>query len=79
LGIFALRGVSGRENFSVDHIASSLLFAASIAVGNSIIVEIKNEWIDKAILYVAIVGKPGTNKSAPLRYALRPLAERDKS
>ena len=48
-------------NFSVDHISSSLLFAASIAIGNSITVEIKNEWVDKAILYIAIVGKPGTN------------------
>lgn len=65
-------------NFSVDHIASSLLFTASVAVGNSVIVEIKNEWVDKAILYIAIVGKPGTNKSAPLRYALRPLVDRDK-
>ena len=56
-------------NFSVDHIASSLLFTASVAVGNSVIVEIKNEWVDKAILYIAIVGKLGTNKSAPLRYS----------
>ena len=65
-------------NFSIDHISSSLLFAASIAVGNSISVEIKNEWVDKAILYIAIVGKPGTNKSAPLKYALRPLFDRDR-
>lgn len=64
-------------NFTVDHIAASMLFVASVAIGNSVIVEIKNEWVDKAILYVALVGKPGTNKSAPLRYALRPLLERD--
>ena len=65
-------------NFTVDHIAASLLFVASVAVGNSIIVEIKNEWVDKAILYIAIVGKPGTNKSAPLKYAFKPLVDRDK-
>ena len=65
-------------NFSVDHISSSLLFAASIAIGNSITVEIKNEWVDKAILYIATVGKPGTNESAPLKYALRPLFDRDR-
>ena len=52
-----------------NHIASSLLFTASVAVGNSVIVEIKNEWVDKAILYIAIVGKLGTNKSAPLLYS----------
>lgn len=65
-------------NFSVDHIASSLLFTVSVDVGNSVIVETKNEWVDKAILYIAIVGKLGTNKSAPLRYALRTLVDRDK-
>ena len=66
-------------NFTVDHIAASMLFVASVAIGNSIIVEIKNEWVDKAILYVALVGKPGTNKSAPLRYALKPLLDRDRA
>lgn len=66
-------------NFTVDHIAASLLFVASIAVGNSVIVEIKNEWQDKSILYVALVGKPGTNKTAPLKYALKPLFDHDKT
>ena len=65
-------------NFSKDHIASSLLFVASIAVGNSIKVELKHEWFDKAILYMALIGKPGSNKSAPLRYAMKPLMERDR-
>lgn len=64
-------------NFSTDHIGASLLFTASIACGNAICVEIKNEWIDKAILYIALVGYPGTNKSAPLRYAIRPLIDKD--
>jgi len=67
----------GCLNFNTDHIASCLLFVASIAIGNSVKVEIKNEWVDKAILYMAIVGKPGTNKSAPLKYAFRPLVDRD--
>lgn len=66
-------------NFSTDHIGASLLFTASIACGNAISVEIKNEWIDKAILYVALVGYPGTNKSAPLRYAIRPLIDKDRA
>lgn len=66
-------------NFSKDHIASSLLFVASIAVGNSLKVELKHEWFDKAILYMALIGKPGSNKSAPLRYAMKPLVERDRN
>ena len=64
-------------NFSKDHIASSLMFVASVAVGNSIRVELKRKWYDKAILYMALVGKPGSNKSAPLRFAMEPLEMRD--
>lgn len=64
-------------NFSKDHIASSLMFVASVAVGNSIRVELKRKWYDKAIMYMALVGKPGSNKSAPLRFAMEPLEMRD--
>lgn len=64
-------------NFQKDHIASSLLFVASIAIGNSLVVNFKNGWKDKAILYMALVGKPGTNKSAPLKFAMTPIDERD--
>lgn len=64
-------------NFTKDHIASSLLFVASIAIGNSLEVQFKNNWRDKAILYMALVGKPGTNKSAPLKFAMTPIDERD--
>ena len=50
---------------------------ASIAIGNSLVVNFKNGWKDKAILYMALVGKPGTNKSAPLKFAMTPIDERD--
>lgn len=57
-----------------DWIASSILYAASVATGNSVGTKYNN-WPQKAILYLAIVGMPGTNKSGPPEYALKPLRQ----
>jgi hypothetical protein len=64
--------------FPPDFLAASLLYAASLAVGNSCRVAVKKGWYEKGVLYLAVVGKPGTNKSHPLSYALAPFFARDK-
>lgn len=64
-------------NFPLDYIGSSLIVAAGAAVGNSIQVQVLSTWIEKPVIYMAIVGEPGTNKSAPLEFAIKPLEERD--
>ena len=63
--------------YPIDFIASSMCFAASVATGNTHIVRFKEGWSEKAILYLAIVGKAGTNKSHPLSFAMRPLLDFD--
>lgn len=60
-------------NHPVDYIASSLLVVAGAAIGNSIQVRLMADWIEKPIIYMAIVGEAGTNKSAPLSFAVKPL------
>ena len=65
------------SNFPVDFIGSSLIVAAAAAVRNSLRVHIQGDWVEKPIVYMAIVGEPGTNKSAPLEFAIKPLDERD--
>ena len=65
-------------NFPIDFIGASLLFAASIAVGNTHRVEVKKGWLENSVLYLAIVGRAGTNKSHPLSFALQPIIEQDK-
>ena len=65
-------------NFPIDYITPSLIFAASIACGNSVCIEIKHTWTDKTIFYMAIVGDRGTNKSSCLSFALEPLREKDR-
>jgi hypothetical protein len=65
-------------NFPIDFIGASILYAASVAVGNTHKVEVKKGWMESAVLYLAIVARAGTNKSHPLSFALQPIVEHDK-
>lgn len=57
-----------------DWIGASILYAASVAVGNTI-GTCYNGWRQMGTLYLAIVGLPGTNKSGPPEFALAPLRQ----
>jgi len=65
-------------NFPIDFIGASLLFAVSVAIGNTHKVEVKRDWLESAVLYLALVAPAGTNKSHPLSFALQPIVEQDK-
>lgn len=65
-------------NFPIDFIGASLLYAVSVAVGNTHKVEVKKGWLESSVLYLAIVARAGTNKSHPLSFALQPIVEQDK-
>ncbi len=64
-------------NFPIDFIGSSLFYASSLAIGNSCQVQQKSTWYESAVVYMAIVGRAGTNKSHPLRFALKPIEQQD--
>jgi hypothetical protein len=64
-------------NFPVDYTGSAILFAASVAIGNSVKVKIKEGWTEQATLFIALVGRPGSSKSHPLEFAVKPLQEKD--
>ena len=64
--------------FPIDFIGASMLFAASVAIGNTYKVEVKKGFQEAAVLYLAIVGPPGSNKTHPLHFALAPIMETDK-
>jgi hypothetical protein len=66
-------------NYPIDFIGASLLYAVSVAVGNTHSVEVKKGFQQSAVLYLAIVGRAGTTKSHPLSFALQPIVEHDKS
>ncbi|RZK26586.1 MAG: DUF3987 domain-containing protein [Flavobacterium sp.] len=64
--------------FPTDYISASILYAVSLAIGNTYKVEVLGGWKENAVIYLAIVGKPGTNKSHPLSFAIQPIVEKDK-
>lgn len=66
-----------RLNFPVDFIGTSLLYAAAVAIGNTHRAELMRGWRESAVLYLALVGRPGTNKTHPLKWALAPLEKQD--
>jgi hypothetical protein len=65
--------------FPVDYVGISLLYAASIAIGNTVKVRIKAGWQESAILYCALVGPPGTGKTHPINFAMKPIRDLDKA
>ena len=72
-----IRETNSCLNFPIDYIATSLCFAVSTAIGNTYSAKIKVGWSERAILYIALVGRPGMNKSHPLSFAMQPLFEYD--
>ncbi len=66
-----------KSNFPVEYTASSMLYAFAVAAGNQFAIDTCNAWDDKPILYLALVGEPGDNKTHPLKFALKPFLELD--
>ena len=72
-----IRELHDSNGFPVDYTAASMMAAISVAIGNSHRVEVKRNWHESAILYIAIVGRPGACKSHPLAFAMQPLVNAD--
>lgn len=57
----------------IDYLACGLWLAISVICGNSHVLKIKDGFIIRAMLYMAIVGAPGWKKTPALRFTLRVL------
>lgn len=64
-------------SFPVDFISASILFAFSVSIGNTHKVEVRKGWLESVVLYIAIVGRAGTNKSHPLSFAINPILNKN--
>lgn len=73
-----IKATSENLNFPTDFIGASLLYAASVAIGNTMTVEVKKGFQQSAVIYLAIVARAGTAKSHPLTFALQPIVDKDK-
>lgn len=64
-------------NYPVNYAAASMLLAAAVAIGNSKVLRIKAEWIVKPIFFMALIGEPGSLKTHPINFALKPFERAD--
>lgn len=66
-----------QENYSIEYTMTSLIAAASTAIGNAVNIRIRGGWVSSPILYMILIGRPGMGKTPPLDFAFRPIRKRD--
>jgi hypothetical protein len=64
-------------SFPKEYFAASILYAVSVAIGNSFKIKVRSTQVESALLYIALVGSAGVNKSHPLKFAIKPLIDID--
>ncbi len=74
LGNFIQEGFD-QFGFPPDFLGCSILFAASVAIGNTRRIAYSSDYIQPSILYIALVGESGSGKTPALEMALQPLYE----
>ena len=65
-------------NLNLDYAAVSVLYAFSVALGGHYSLTVKRGWNELPTLFVALVGKPGINKSGPISIFTQPLEKLEK-
>mgnify|MGYP001091227275 CR=1 FL=1 len=60
-------------NYPIEYLGSSILSACSVAIGNTYHIKLKEGFIAKGNLYIALVGRAGDVKSHPLKFAYEPI------
>ena len=68
-----IRAARDTLNFPEPYTASVMLLAVAVAIGNTRVLKVKEGWQVKPILFLALVGEAGANKSHPLSFVLKPL------
>jgi hypothetical protein len=65
-------------NINKDYASASILFAFAAAIGSTYKLKVKRGWQELPTIFIALVGKPGINKSAPISIFSNPLEKADK-
>ena len=73
-----VKQASEEANYPLNYIAAALFFAASVAVGNFRTLMAGTIKV-KAILFMALIGTPGSGKTHPINFAVAPFLRLDKS
>lgn len=65
------------QSYPIGYTAASIFTAIAVGIGNTHHIQMKHGWVESAILFVALVGRPGANKSHPLSFAMKPFVDFD--
>jgi Protein of unknown function (DUF3987)/Toprim domain len=68
-----VQDVAAAKNCPVDFVAAPLMAIAGGAIGARRALEIKPGWAERPLLYMAVVGEPGSGKTPSLNAAARPV------
>ena len=68
-----IRAARDTLNYPEPYTASVMLLAVAVAIGNTRVLKVKEGWLVKPILFLALVGEAGANKSHPISFVLKPL------
>lgn len=72
-----IREVHECQNFPIAYISSAMLMAIGVAIDNTHLAQLRQGWRESPMLYLALVGRPGANKSHPLSFAMKPFIDHD--
>ena len=61
----------------IDFLATAILFAVSVAVGNTHLIELKRGSRQSGLLFLILIGNPNSNKTKALQVPLQPIFDRD--
>jgi hypothetical protein len=64
------------KKFPIDYFASSLLFVHGAVLGNAYKLLIQDNYYEKGLLWLCLMGRPNTMKSPPLEWVMQPLWEK---
>jgi len=64
-------------NLNIDYASASFLVAFAGSMGSQYCIQVKRGWMEFASIFMALVGRPGINKSGPLSIFTRPLERID--
>ncbi|SUB97892.1 Uncharacterised protein [Porphyromonas macacae] len=70
-----IREVHECQNFPIAYISSAMLMAIGVAIDNTHLAQLRQGWRESPMLYLALVGRPGANKSHPLSFAMKPFID----
>lgn len=64
--------------FHQDYLCASVLSVVAASFGNTYSLRVKGNWIERPSLFMAIIGPPGVNKSAPMSWAIGPVEAQER-